>query len=117
MYAFSGIKFALSFLSTSPFRSIKAHLYDKPYSPCIQHRIKSDAYWECVLRHQAVGNGQATSTCLMGSPDNPESVVDTLLRYVITLYIIHVCFIVYIKVSLPTLNLRNGVDEMLKHHA
>lgn len=75
-----GIKFALSFLSTSPFRSIKARLYDKPYSPCIQHRIKSDAYWECVLRHQAVGNGQATSTCLMGSPDNPESVVDTLLR-------------------------------------
>lgn len=74
------IKVALSFLSTSPFRAIKARLYDKPYSPCIQHRIKSDAYWECVLRHQAVGNGQMTSSCSMGSAKSENAVVDTSLR-------------------------------------
>ncbi|XP_045198046.2 glucose dehydrogenase [FAD, quinone]-like [Mercenaria mercenaria] len=74
------IKVAQSFLSTSSFRAIKARLFDKPYSPCIQHKIKSDAYWECVLRHQAVGNGQLTSTCSMGSAGSERAIVDTSLR-------------------------------------
>ena len=81
LFYFTAIKVAQSFLSTSSFRVIKARVFDKPYSPCIQHKIKSDAYWECVLRHQAVGNGQMTSTCSMGSTGSERAIVDTSLRY------------------------------------
>ncbi|XP_052810599.1 glucose dehydrogenase [FAD, quinone]-like [Mya arenaria] len=75
-----GIKIALSFLSTAPFRAMKARVREKPYPSCIEHRFKSDGYWECLLRHIAVGNGQATSTCPLGSIGSPKTVVDTNLR-------------------------------------
>ncbi|KAL4232989.1 hypothetical protein ACF0H5_007676 [Mactra antiquata] len=75
-----GMKMATSFLSTEPFRAIKARAHDRPYSPCIQHKIKSDAYTECVLRHQAVGNGRVTSSCSMGTENDNRAVVDTFLR-------------------------------------
>ena len=75
-----GLKVAYSLLSTSNFRAIKARPSDRPYSPCIQHRHRSDAYYECVLRHLAMGNGQATSTCAIGPEDSPDAVVDSKLR-------------------------------------
>lgn len=77
-----GIKIALLMLTTSPFTSLHAKIPDKHYSPCIQHKLKSDAYWECLLRHQAAGNGQSTSTCTMGPESGNQTVVDSQLRVV-----------------------------------
>ena len=58
---------------------------DKPFSSCKQHRIKSDIYWECLIRHLAVSAGQATSTCPMGAVSNQNAVVDSNLRYAVIL--------------------------------
>ncbi|KAK3580270.1 hypothetical protein CHS0354_023507 [Potamilus streckersoni] len=75
-----GIKVALSLLNTKPFRKMKARLADKPYPSCIQHRMYSDAYWTCLLRHHAVSSNQPTSTCRLGPFKGSDSVLDPQLR-------------------------------------
>lgn len=75
-----GIKLGLSLLTTQSFKSLRAKMVDKPFSSCKQHRIKSDIYWECLIRHLAVSAGQATSTCPMGAISNQNTVVDSNLR-------------------------------------
>ena len=70
----------MSLLNTSPFKALRAKLSERPYSPCIQHRLRSDAYWDCVLRHQARGNNQMSSTCPLGTTEDKTAVVDTFLR-------------------------------------
>ena len=76
----TGIKVGLSLLTTPSIKPLKAKLVPNPSSLCKQHRIKSDTYWECLIRNLAVGAGQITSTCSMGSGSNQNSVVDSHLR-------------------------------------
>ena len=48
-----------------------------------QYKYDSDEYWECVVRFFGVTVYHPTSTCKMGKADDPTTVVDTKLRYVI----------------------------------
>lgn len=47
---------------------------------CTDHEFRSDAFWECYIRHFGSSAYHTTSTCRMGQPDDPTSVVDPLLR-------------------------------------
>ena len=47
---------------------------------CSEHEFRSDAYWECFIRYNALTVYHPTSTCKMGSVDDPSIVVDPELR-------------------------------------
>ncbi|XP_033750383.1 glucose dehydrogenase [FAD, quinone]-like isoform X1 [Pecten maximus] len=50
------------------------------YQLCIQHDFRSDAFWECYVRHFIINLHHATSTCRMGAVDDKSAVVDPQLR-------------------------------------
>ncbi|XP_060069659.1 glucose dehydrogenase [FAD, quinone]-like [Ylistrum balloti] len=47
---------------------------------CAEHTFRSDAFWECYIRHFTVTVYHPTSTCRMGTTDDPTAVVDSSLR-------------------------------------
>jgi choline dehydrogenase len=53
-----------------------------PFPPCREQQFNSDAYWECYLRHYTLSVYHHTSTCSMGRPDDPNSVVDSRLNVI-----------------------------------
>ncbi|KAJ8315326.1 hypothetical protein KUTeg_007476 [Tegillarca granosa] len=59
----------------------KASLQKTTYNfLCKDHKFDSDAYWECIIRTLSVSDYHPTSTCRMGPPNDPTSVVDPKLR-------------------------------------
>ena len=49
---------------------------------CSQHELRSDAFWECVVRHLAVTEYHHCGTCKMGGKADPTAVVDPQLRVI-----------------------------------
>lgn len=47
---------------------------------CKQHAFRSDAFWECYIRHYTMTVYHPTTTCRMGATDDPTAVVDPALR-------------------------------------
>ncbi|XP_033739719.1 glucose dehydrogenase [FAD, quinone]-like [Pecten maximus] len=47
---------------------------------CKHHTFRSDAFWDCYIRHYTLTVYHPTSTCRMGAMDDPTAVVDPFLR-------------------------------------
>ena len=47
---------------------------------CNHHEYDSDAFWECVGRHNTMTNFHQAGTCKMGAVGDPTAVVDPKLR-------------------------------------
>ncbi|OWF45028.1 uncharacterized protein LOC110457584 [Mizuhopecten yessoensis] len=47
---------------------------------CDQHTFRSDAFWDCYIRHYTLTVYHPTTTCRMGALDDPTAVVDPSLR-------------------------------------
>ncbi|XP_069137635.1 glucose dehydrogenase [FAD, quinone]-like [Argopecten irradians] len=78
----AGIRFAEQLVGTKTFQSIGADVnFQSPYYKlCSQHELRSDAFWECYVRHYGLTVYHPTTTCRMGSKDDPTAVVDPQLR-------------------------------------
>ena len=75
-------------LKTKTMQKLGAKLRNKPFSKCSQHTHDSDAYWECLVRHNAVSGYHQSSTCKMGSASDTTAVVGPDLRQA---YIVYRC--------------------------
>lgn len=64
------------------FQSVGAKLSLNPLPPCANIQIRSDAYWECYLRHLTLTLFHPSGTCAMGKVSNPYAVVDSELRVI-----------------------------------
>lgn len=47
---------------------------------CEKHKYRSDAFWECFVRHFSLTVYHPSCTCRMGAPDDLTAVVDPQLR-------------------------------------
>jgi len=78
---YTGMKMAVDIVENSKhFQSIGGKLSPIPLAPCANTSFRSDAYWECYLRHLTLTLYHPSGTCAMGKRDNPYSVVDSELK-------------------------------------
>ena len=67
-------------IQTYAFSSIGTDFTYTKMAACSEHEFRSDAYWECFIRYNALTVYHPTSTCKMGSVDDPSIVVDPELK-------------------------------------
>lgn len=79
---FSAMHIMEKLIETDALRGIGMS-FDNPspiYQLCTQHKFRSDAFWECFIRHFSLTVYHDSCTCRMGSFDDPTAVVDPQLR-------------------------------------
>ena len=76
----AGVRMWEKFIETPTMQSIGASVDQTKLSFCSQHIFRSDAYWECFVRHMAITIYHHSSTCKMGAESDPTAVVDPKLR-------------------------------------
>ena len=76
----AGVRIWEKFIDTPTMQSIGASTDLTKLSFCSQHEFRTDAYWECFVRHMAITVYHHTSACKMGAESDPSAVVDPLLR-------------------------------------
>ena len=67
-------------MQTPAFQSLGVKFEDTKISSCSGHQFRSDAYWECFIRHIATTSYHPCCTVKMGAVSNPSAVVDPRLR-------------------------------------
>ena len=77
---FAGIRRLERMEKTHEFKSIGARIWDRHHPGCKDYEYRSDDYWRCHIRHNTLNVYHPTSTCKMGSKDDPSTVVDRELR-------------------------------------
>ena len=75
-----GVRLIERLIQTHAFSRIGTDFKYTKMAACSEHEFRSDAYWECFIRYNAVTVYHPTSTCKMGSSDDPSTVVDHELR-------------------------------------
>ena len=76
----SGVRIWEKIMQTSTFKSLGVTLDQAKISFCSQHVFRTDAYWECFLRHVATTSYHPCCTVKMGAISDPTSVLDPQLR-------------------------------------
>ena len=72
---------AQKFGRTKTMRDIGAKQLPVPHPYCSeQHDYDTDAFWECVVRHDTKTVFHHSGTCKMGAVDDQTAVVDPQLR-------------------------------------
>jgi choline dehydrogenase len=67
-------------LETPTMKKLGADVKKMKMSFCSKHKFRSDAFWECIVRHLAVTMYHYSGTCKMGPETDPTAVVDPQLR-------------------------------------
>ena len=75
-----GIRIWEKMMETPAMKKLGVKIEQHKLSICSQHEFRSDAYWECYVRHLAVTVYHHCGTCKMGAASDPTSVVDPELR-------------------------------------
>ncbi|XP_078340284.1 L-sorbose 1-dehydrogenase-like [Crassostrea virginica] len=75
-----GIRYYFRLMKTRAFGRVQARPPYSPFSRCTNHKLNSDGYLECVVRHLAVPGNNLIGGCKMGSPEDNTTVVDHKLR-------------------------------------
>ncbi|XP_067676460.1 choline dehydrogenase, mitochondrial-like [Haliotis asinina] len=75
-----GVRVVQKLHQTKAFKEIGAKLNDKRFPTCTTMKYDTDAYWECYIRALATTVYHPASTCKMGKPSDPTTVVDPQLR-------------------------------------
>lgn len=83
VFYIAGIKFCLKLAeNTTAFQSVGAKFLDVQLPGCEGHVYRSDAYFECYLRHFAMHVWHPVGTCKMGrGRSDRTAVVDSKLRF------------------------------------
>ena len=74
------IRIILAFEHTPAFQKIGAKFFAKPNPACLHHVQFSDAYWECVVRHNTYTIYHDVGTVRMGPANDPWAVVNPELK-------------------------------------
>lgn len=72
----AGIRIWEKFAQTPTMAKLGVDINDMKMSFCINHEFRSDAYWECMVRHLAVTLYHHSSTCKMGAVDDKTAVLN-----------------------------------------
>ena len=78
--AIAGIRIWEKIMETPTMKNLGVQISRSKVSFCSQHDFRSDAFWECFIRHVTVHSLHPTGTCKMGTVNDPTSVVDPSLR-------------------------------------
>ena len=65
---------------TEAFKTAGAKPLEVHHPGCKNYKYRSDDYWRCYIRHNTLTVYHPTTTCKMGSKDDPSTVVDSELR-------------------------------------
>lgn len=76
----AGIKECLAIANMAPLQKVGTKFFSYPNPFCKHHEAYTDAYWECIIRHNTYTIYHDVGTCKMGPVDDPWSVVDHELR-------------------------------------
>ncbi|XP_045196226.2 L-sorbose 1-dehydrogenase-like [Mercenaria mercenaria] len=76
----SAIRIWEKYIETPTMKALGAEISHMKKSFCLQHEFRSDAYWECMLRHLALPGYHLSCTCKTGSHDDSTAVLDPTLR-------------------------------------
>ncbi|XP_052774339.1 glucose dehydrogenase [FAD, quinone]-like [Mya arenaria] len=77
-----GIRVWEKLMETPVMAQLGASVNRMKLSMCSHLEFRSDAYWECIIRHLSVTEYHHSGTCKMGPADDPRSVVDPQLRVI-----------------------------------
>ena len=77
---FIGIRIAQKFGSTEALKAYGAKPLIRLHPACRAHSYDSDEYWQCFVRHNAIGMFHYQGTCRMGPKSDNNTVVDAKLR-------------------------------------
>lgn len=69
------------FENTTTYKNIGARFAPNHFPGCENYELKSRLYWECYVRSVTTTIFHPSGTCAMGKPNDPNSVVDSQLRY------------------------------------
>ena len=69
---------------TAALKSIGAKPLGRHHTGCRQHTYNTDDYWRCYIKYNSMTVYHPTSTCKMGRPEDPTTVVDSKLRYLLS---------------------------------
>ncbi|KAG8178922.1 hypothetical protein JTE90_014128 [Oedothorax gibbosus] len=75
-----GLKVCHSIGTSAPLKKIGSKRFEIPHPECKEHPIDSDKYYDCLTRSFILTSYHPVGTAKMGSPDDPTTVVDPLLR-------------------------------------
>ncbi|XP_038122043.1 glucose dehydrogenase [FAD, quinone]-like [Culex quinquefasciatus] len=75
-----GIRIQQELFKTQSFQKYRAKPLKMSISACDSLLYDSDLYWECYIRHLSTTLYHPVGTAKMGSPTDPEAVVDSQLR-------------------------------------
>ena len=76
----AGIRIWERLAETATFKKLGYKVDQSKLSFCAQHDFRSDAYWECYIRHLGITVWHQCGTCKMGLKTDPTTVVDPQLR-------------------------------------
>ena len=76
----AGVREWEKFMDTPTIKKLGVDIDQSKMSFCSNYEFRSDAYWECYVRHLAVTDFHPSCTCKMGAENDPTAVVDPELR-------------------------------------
>ena len=75
-----GLRIWEKYIMSPSMQSLGANFEGMRAKFCAEHEFRSDAYWECIIRHIATTICHPSGTCKMGSVDDRTAVVDPELK-------------------------------------
>ena len=75
-----GLRIWEKYIQTPTMQSIGANFDDVNQKFCSKYEFRSDAYWECFIRHIATTGNHPVGTCKMGGIDEVTAVVGPELK-------------------------------------
>jgi len=80
----AGMNFARRLVGTQMMKDWGMELTNRQLPECAKHGNYTQPYMECHLRHITLPGMAPVGTCRIGAASDPATVVDPLLRYVVT---------------------------------
>ena len=78
------MKLCKELLGTPSMQKLEAAYAELPSSACPGLTFDSDEYWRCVIRARAQPAARPVGTCKMGATEDPLTVTDPNLRFVLS---------------------------------
>ena len=81
IHSFQGIRIAQKLVDTDAMKALGAKHLKRENMYCADEQYDSDAFWECIIRHEAKTIFHYSGSCKMGASDDDSAVVDPQLRF------------------------------------
>jgi len=75
-----GIRLSQAIMETKAFKAIGPKYHRRFHPGCDKHKLDSDEYWQCYIRHNTLTAYNPTGTCRMGAAEHNNTVVTPDLR-------------------------------------